>query len=280
MGRHEGASSQGCSLEDIKVIIGAIYFFVIIFANTLGAISGIGGGIIIRPIFDAIGYHNVAAVSFYSGVSVLVMAIVTTGRKIKDGTSIRRELAILTSFGAVFGGVIGTLLFESLLFRLPKEEMVLATQISIAIFVLSLSLFYTLKKFKSLNMESKGMFFLVGTFIGCVAAFLGIGGGPLNVVAFMLFFGLPIKSAVVYSIVNIIFSQLARLITIGITTGYQFFDLTILAFIVPGAILGGLLGTKVGRGLSETKVAKVYQAMLMAVIFLNGFNLLNLIRGY
>ena len=44
--------------------IGIVYFIVIVLANTLGAISGMGGGVIIKPVFDMIGVHSVAAISF------------------------------------------------------------------------------------------------------------------------------------------------------------------------------------------------------------------------
>lgn len=33
---------------------GFIYFIVIILANTVGAISGMGGGVIIKPVLDSV----------------------------------------------------------------------------------------------------------------------------------------------------------------------------------------------------------------------------------
>ncbi|MCZ1638388.1 sulfite exporter TauE/SafE family protein, partial [Enterococcus faecium] len=33
-------------------MIGFIYFIVIVLANTVGAVSGMGGGVLIKPIFD------------------------------------------------------------------------------------------------------------------------------------------------------------------------------------------------------------------------------------
>ena len=48
-------------------MIGGLYFFVIVIANTIGAISGMGGGVLIKPTFDLIGAHSVVAISFYGG---------------------------------------------------------------------------------------------------------------------------------------------------------------------------------------------------------------------
>ena len=43
---------------------GVLYFIIIILANTIGAISGMGGGVLIKPVFDAIGAHSVPAITF------------------------------------------------------------------------------------------------------------------------------------------------------------------------------------------------------------------------
>ncbi|MBM9833743.1 sulfite exporter TauE/SafE family protein, partial [Enterococcus faecalis] len=51
-------------------MIGLIYFLVIVLANAVGAVSGMGGGVLIKPIFDFIGAHSVAAISFYSATAV------------------------------------------------------------------------------------------------------------------------------------------------------------------------------------------------------------------
>ena len=40
------------------------YFFICIAATTLGAIAGIGGGVIIKPVLDALGGLNVSAIGF------------------------------------------------------------------------------------------------------------------------------------------------------------------------------------------------------------------------
>lgn len=48
-------------------------FFMICFAScVLGAICGIGGGMIIKPALDTIGVLDVAAISFYPAVRYLL----------------------------------------------------------------------------------------------------------------------------------------------------------------------------------------------------------------
>ena len=45
------------------------------FACTVGAICGIGGGIIIKPVLDATGVADVATINFLSGCTVLAMTL-------------------------------------------------------------------------------------------------------------------------------------------------------------------------------------------------------------
>ena len=52
-------------------------FIVCFLASLLGPLCGIGGGVIIKPVVDAMGVMGVGAVSFLSSVSVLVMSLST-----------------------------------------------------------------------------------------------------------------------------------------------------------------------------------------------------------
>lgn len=54
--------------------IAVIYFLIIFCASTIGSISGMGGGVIIKPALDFIGYHSLSSITFYSSVAVLTMA--------------------------------------------------------------------------------------------------------------------------------------------------------------------------------------------------------------
>ena len=252
--------------------MGIIYSIIILLACILGAIVGLGGGVFIRPIFDAIGYHNVLNISFFSSTAILMMAIVSTIKKLKDGTKITPYLVIIISIGAVVGGMLGNLLLEHLVATFYAEANVQRVQIVATVIVLSLSLILTAKN--SLRIEIKNRAFppVLGVFLGAVAAFLGIGGGPINVPVMMIFFGLPIKQATAYSIVIIFFSHFSRLVTMGVTIGYGYFDLPMLAFVIPAAALGGLIGAKFSKVFSDTTVKRLFMAAISAVILLNIVN--------
>ena len=253
-------------------MIGVIYFIVILFACILGAIVGLGGGVFIRPIFDTIGYHEMADIQFYSSVAILCMAIVSTYKKLQDGTEIDKMKVILISAGAIIGGMLGDLVLQQIMYRAQTESGAQTVQAISTVVVLSASLVLTAKSELRCEVKRKRLSFLFGIFLGAIAVFLGIGGGPINVPILMIFFGLPIKPAAAYSIVIIFFSHLSRLVTIGATVGFTPFDLTMLVFIIPAAVLGGLVGARFSKILSDGAVKKLFMAAIAAVILLNIFN--------
>lgn len=253
-------------------MIGVIYFIVIVFANTVGAISGMGGGVLIKPILDFIGIHSVAAISFYSATAVFTMSIVSTGKKLASGQKLNWQIVGWVSGGAILGGIFGNVAFEFLLWVFDKEDFVQLIQIGLTIVTLLFAFLYTKYDWKNYRLRHVSWYFLCGLLLGFLASLLGIGGGPINVSLLMLLFSLPIKEATVYSICTIFFSQFAKLLTITFSTGFGRYDLTMLWFVVPGAIVGGLLGAKASNVLSVEKVTIVFQGVILVVLAINLYN--------
>lgn len=258
-------------------MVGVIYFLVIIFANTVGAISGMGGGVLIKPIFDFLGYHPIAAISFYSSVAVLTMSVVSTTKQLTSGKRFNWQIILGVSTGAIIGGVLGNGVFDLLLTLLKDDSMVQLIQIVLTVISLLFAYAYSKYNLKSYRLNHVNWYILCGLILGFLASLLGIGGGPINVSLLMLMFSLPIKDATVYSICTIFFSQLAKLTSIFISGSYFDFDLTLLAYIIPAAIIGGLLGARLSHKLSQESVASIFQIVIILVLMINlynGFNLL------
>ncbi|MEO1768901.1 hypothetical protein JZO67_000840 [Enterococcus sp. 665A] len=254
------------------MIVGLLYFIVIILANTVGAISGMGGGVIIKPVFDFIGADSVATISFYSTVAVFTMSLVSTFRQIGSGVKFNWSLIGWISGGAIIGGVLGNLTFEFFLQVFADEALVKLIQIILTIVTLVLAFLYTKYDWKNFEFSGVLWYLACGLILGFLASLLGIGGGPINVALLMLLFSLPIKDATLYSIATIFFSQLSKLVTIAVTSGFARYDLSMLAFLVPAAIIGGLLGSKVRTILSPEKVTLVFQGVIILVLLINCYN--------
>jgi uncharacterized membrane protein YfcA len=116
------------------------------------------------------------------------------------------------------------------------------------------------------------MILLVGLFLGTISSFIGIGGGPLNVAVFILFFSCTIKQAAVYSLITIVFSQMTSLLLAVLTTSILSQDLNILFFILPAALLGGLIGTKIHKQVNEKVIEYVYNMVIILILLLNVIN--------
>lgn len=252
--------------------LGALYFTIIVLANTIGAISGMGGGVIIKPVLDLVGVHQVAEISFYAAVAVFVMSMVSTYRQVKNGVKIEWRFAAWVSLGAVIGGFVGTRLLDWFILRLPHEGYAQMIQIILTIITLLFAFFYTKYNQPKWLLQHVGWYLLCGFILGSLASLLGIGGGPINVSLLMMLFSLQMKEATVYSICTIFFSQLAKLVSIGVTSGFAIFDLRLLYFIVPAAIMGGLLGAKLSGILSGDKVTVVFQTVILFVLLINIYN--------
>lgn len=260
------------------MIIGLIYFLVISGASILGAIVGLGGGVIIRPVFDALAFHHVLDIGFYTSTAIFAMAIISTIKRVQDGTKIDIKIALFMSTGAVIGGTLGNLLLEGLLQNLDNQQNVQYIQIAATIVVLLFSLVLTAKSEKlSLPVKNKIFCMPIGIMLGIIASFLGMGGGPINVPLFMILFGLNIKDATAYSIIIIFFSHLSRLVTMGFTVGYTYFDLSMLPYVIVAAALGGLIGARLSKVASGKLVKRLFQGAICAVILLNVTNALFLI---
>lgn len=253
-------------------MIGILYFIIILFANSIGAISGMGGGVIIKPMFDLVNIHPVEAISFYSSVAVLVMSVVSTSKQIRSGMHIESGFATKISIGGIMGGYLGNLAFENILLLFPNGKEIQLIQISLTMITLIFSFLYSQNIWKNYSFESDYLEIIVGLLLGFLASLLGIGGGPINVALIMLLFNIEIKKGTVYSIIIIFFSQLSKLMTIILTGNINRYDLSLLFYIIPAAVLGGVIGSYISRRVSNKCVNQVYQFVIVIVLLINIYN--------
>lgn len=252
--------------------MGFIYAIIIIIANSIGAISGMGGGVIIKPLFDLINFHPLYAISFYSSVAVLTMSVISTYKQVKNGININWSSALLLSLGSVLGGITGNIAFDFLLHLFQSDKEVQLIQIILTVITLLFSYFYSVSHWKNYSLSNPLVLILIGWFLGFLASLLGIGGGPINVAILMMLFSFPIKDATVYSIIIIFFSQLAKILTIILGGSLVGYDLTMLYYIIPSAIIGGFLGASLSGRLPDSIVRHIYQGVIIFVLVINLYN--------
>ena len=174
-----------------------LFFCVSFFASIAGAICGIGGGVIIKPVLDMLGLASVATISFLSGCTVLSAG--DNRVDFRTGT----PLAI----GAAVGGVVGKQLFSTIAGMFPNPNTVGVVQ-SICLAIITIGTFvYTLFKarIQGKHITNPTFCVIIGLVLGLMSSFLGIGGGPINLVVLFYFFSMETKTAAQNSLYIILF---------------------------------------------------------------------------
>lgn len=250
-----------------------IYFLVCLGASVLGAISGIGGGVIIKPVLDAMGTMDVSTISFLSGCTVLSMTTMTLYRNSKAGVKPEKRIGTSLAIGAAVGGLLGKQIFDWVKVASGNPQMAGAVQSFTLALVTVGVLVFTLKKDKIKPCAVKGIVVpvIIGFSLGTLSAFLGIGGGPINLAVLYLFFGFNSKEAAINSIYIIFFSQGTSVIQ-TLFKGVPEFTWAAFIMMIAGGIVGGTVGPMVSKKLSLKGVDKIYLVMVVGIILISIYN--------
>ena len=136
------------------------------------------------------------------------------------------------------------------------------------------SLIYTLRKDKIHTIVVKNTvgIFVIGLLLGTMSSFLGIGGGPINIVVLYYFFSYNTKQAAIASIFVILFGQLSNLGISFLTNKIPSFDTTSLLLMIVGGIFGGIVGRKMNSKIQEETVDKLFIMIMCVIICICIFN--------
>lgn len=249
-----------------------IYFIIVFLATAIGSLSGMGGGVIIKPSLDYLSFSKLASINYYSSLAVLTMSFISLLKKKNQKNFIDKISLVYIAMGSILGGILGQKLFNTIILFFNSDNIVKLIQISITIIILSISIYYTTNISYTINLKNKFFIFIASLLLGIISTFLGIGGGPINVSLFIFLFGFDIKTSTLFSIASIFFSQLSKNIFEIINLNFKNHNLIPLVFIIPAAILGGFIGTKLNIFSSNKFIKKVYNITTLSVILLNIFN--------
>ena len=254
------------------MLIYLVFLIVCFGASIVGAICGIGGGVIIKPVLDSFGVLDVTAISFLSGCTVLSM---TTYSVLKNKISGESHVTMKTGFplaiGAAVGGLIGKWLFSYVKSLSSDPNKVGAVQALCLLIVTLGTLIYTIykAKIKTYEVDSAIVCVLIGIFLGIMSSFLEIGGGPINLVVLFFFFSMSTKLAAENSLYIIFFSQIASLISTIVTGSVPDFQIGVLVLMVAGGIAGGICGRAINKKIDEKTVDKLFIALMVLINIYN-----------
>lgn len=258
------------------MLVSIAVFAVCFFSSVIGAICGIGGGVIIKPVLDALGAFPVSTINFLSGCTVLSMTLYSVGRsKLAGDSKIDMRLGTPLAIGAAIGGLIGKELFSVVEAQFSDPDTAGAVQAFILMLITLGTLIYTVKKdeIATRKVTSLAASGVIGAALGIMSSFLGIGGGPINLVVLFYFYSMGTKDAAQNSLYIILFSQATstlRSIATGGAIGIN--PLLILGMVVCG-ILGGAFGRSVNKKIDDARVDKLFIGLMAVIILINIYNI-------
>lgn len=253
-----------------------IFFGISFFASVIGAICGIGGGVIIKPLLDATGIMGVSAISFFSGCTVLSMSIVSVGTSMRNKTAhVKFAVTLPLAIGSALGGLAGKILFQEIKSMTAAENTVGFVQAAMLLLITLITFVYTLKKssIHTLRLENTAICVGVGILLGFFSAFLGIGGGPINLMILSYLFSMDAKEAAINSLFVILVSQIFSLMQTVLSGNIPEIEVTFLLLMVIGGILGGKSGSKINRKITERHVNYLFEGLMVLIMLICMYNM-------
>ena len=259
-----------------------ILFFLVSFLSCIvGAICGIGGGVVIKPVLDMLHLGSASTINFLSGCTVLAMSCYSVGKAMINKDS---KVDVITgtplAIGAALGGLAGKELFSIVKSCFANPEMVSGVQaVTLGIITVG-TLVYTVCKanIRTRSMTGKVFCIVVGLLLGIMSSFLGIGGGPINLVVLGYLFSMDSKTAAANSLYIILFSQLASFIS-TLITGVPEFQPVALAVMVAGGIGGGIVGRSLNKKMDNRAVDKLFICLMALIIGICVYNAVRSLGG-
>ncbi len=252
-----------------------LFFLVAFLSSIVGAICGIGGGVVIKPVLDMLQMGSASTINFLSGCTVLSMSLYSVSKALRSGDSkVEMSTGTPLALGAAIGGVVGKQLFTAVRSLFANAEMVGGVQaVSLGIITVG-TLLYTIYKSRisTKHLTNKVFCTVIGLALGIMSSFLGIGGGPINLVVLGYCFSMDSKTAAANSLYIILFSQIASLLTTFVTASVPAFRLPALILMVAGGIGGGIVGRKLNKKMDNQAVDKLFIGLMVLIVAICAYN--------
>jgi uncharacterized membrane protein YfcA len=250
----------------------ALIIITVLVATFAGSISGIGGGVLIKPVMDALCDMTSSQISFLSGTTVLGMTAVSLLKSRKGTIKIDRR-GTMMALGAAFGGLFGKMLFNKATSSFPSSKVSLVQNIIMVVLTVTVFI-YTLKKehIQKKQMTNPVFSIFCGVFLGLMSSFLGIGGGPINIMILSYFFSMDSKTAALNSLYIIFFSQAVNLVSNAISGSIPEIDVVQLLAMIATGIVGAMVGRSLSKKMSDKNVDTLFMILMVVIIGISIYN--------
>ena len=183
------------------------------------------------------------------------------------------EISAIFAVGGAVGGLLGKMLFSFVAEGASDPSLVSLVQNIVMVVLTLMVLFYVLLKSRihTLNVMNPAASTLLGLLLGVLSSFLGIGGGPINIMLLSFFFSMDSKTAALTSLYIIFFSQAVSFIS-TLIEGFPPFEISMLLPMMVAAVLGATLGRAFSKKMSSHAVDVLFSWMLVIITLISIYN--------
>ena len=239
-------------------------------SGCFGGMLGIGGATILVPaltLLFGLPLHLAIGVSLLNNVAVSLSATVRNSRQ----GLLDRAVILSMNVGSVPGIIIGTIIATGS----PEG----ALKILFGVFLLIMIAAALLNKgteegrtMKTHDTKAGPGLTALGFMMGLLGALLGLGGGTVAVPVLNNVFKMPLQQAIANSPATIILaSSLGAIIYFYISSGTLFSAeeaLLTAVTIIPGAIVGAMIGTRVSERLHTKYIKYIFYILLLYIAYI------------
>jgi len=249
-------------------------------AGFLGALTGLGGGVVIVPLLTSVFGVDIRYAVGASLVSVIATSLGAASIYIKQGfTNLRLGmfLEVATTIGALIGAIIAALisvqaltivlaivlLYSAYLSQQPKlENPENDSPDPLGVYLKLNDTYPTPDGFMSYQVHSVPMGFCVMLVAGVISGLLGIGSGAFKVLAMDQVMGIPFKVSTTTS--NFMIGVTAAA-SAGVYLARGYIDPGLSMPVMLGVLPGAFLGAKVLVG-SKTQILRIVFSLVLVVM--------------
>lgn len=226
-------------------------------AGVLGAILGLGGGVVVVPALEFVLPYFGQDISIQQAVAVSQIGVLAVGVSgaaayLQKGL-VRVRTGYLLSPFTIFGGVLGSYL------GLILSAQAVATVFAVLLLYSAYNLLRSLKKMEE-ERPASALVPPAMTFAGVMSGLLGIGGGTVQVPVLNLMSGLPIREAIATS------TFIMGLTAVANALVYQaggLLDLRLAAGVAFGVLIGAKLGASIQSLIPATRLKFFFSLLLL-----------------
>ena len=228
-------------------------------AGALGAMLGIGGGIIISPVLAFMGLPpaQIASTSLFAVTSTSVSSTIEYSRQKKIEYRLGLKMAAFSIPGAVIGAIVsGYISLES--FKLWFGILLIFT----GIYVLYRNEILKKNILKKQSLAERCSLFAITFGAGIISSLFGVGGGIVYVPAMLIVLGMTVQRAAPTSQFTLMMTSFAGILTHSYLGHPEYLQAAALA---AGAFAGGQIGARISKSAKETMLRQLLGLVLIGV---------------